>query len=144
MDDLDFLVGCWQGTGTWGGRPFACRTRVERLFGRYLQIDVHASQDGRADHEERVIVHEAGDRLVATLYPDRGDVQVFDVQVTEPGAGVRLVFTPPAGSALSPQRWTIRRSERGYDETFEIAPAGGAFQTSVTCSYEAAGGSPAP
>ena len=135
LSGLAFLVGRWAGAGEWGGKPFACRTHVSRLLERYLQIDVHAEQAGRADHDERVIVHADGDHAVATLYPDRGDVQRFVVQEIEPSQAYRLVFTPPGGSNLSPQRWTIRRTENGYDEIFEIAPGGGAFQPAVTCSY---------
>lgn len=135
MSGLDFLLGRWRGTGEWGGSPFVCRTHATRLLDRYLQLDVRAEQEGRAAHEERVIVHEDGGLPVATLYPDRGDVQRFVVQELAPDDAYRLVFTPPAGSDLSPQRWTIRRTDGGYEETFEIAPGGGAFETSVTCSY---------
>jgi len=135
MNGLDFLLGRWHGSGSWGGRPFVCRTHVTRLLGRYLQIDVRAEQDGRPPHEERVILHEEDGLPVATLYPDRGDVQRLVVQEVAPGDAYRLVFTPPSGSDLSPQRWTIRRTASGYDETFEVAPGGGAFGTSVTCSY---------
>ena len=136
MEGLGFLVGRWRGTGEWGGKPFVCRTAGTRLLGRYLQLDVHAEQEGRADHDERVIFHEDGNRVVAVLYPDRGDVQRFEVQEVEAGAVYRLVFTPPAGSELSPQRWTIRRTETGYAEKYEVAPGGGAFQTAVICTYE--------
>ena len=80
-------------------------------------------------------MHAVGDRIEAMLYPDRGEVQRFEVQVPVPGERVRLVFTPPAGSALSPQRWTIRRTDAGYEELFEIAHGGGEFAPSVTCSY---------
>ena len=135
LSGLGFLVGRWAGVGEWGGKPFACRTEVTLLLDRYLQIDVHAEQEGRADHDERVIFHAHGDHVVATLYPDRGDVQRFVVQEVEPARVYRLVFTPPSGSALSPQRWTIRRTEAGYEEVFEVAPGGGAFQPAVTCSY---------
>jgi hypothetical protein len=132
---LAFLVGRWRGTGEWGGKPLACRTEIAWLYDRHLQIDVVAEQDGRAAHQERILIHGTGDRMAAVLYPDRGDVQHFDVRVLDPGTAYRLVFTPPTGSALSPQQWTLRRTATGYEESFDIAPGGGAFQTSVRCAY---------
>jgi len=135
LSGLAFLVGRWRGEGEWGGKPFRCRTEITWLFARHLQIDVAAEQEGRADHAERVFLHADGDRLAATLFPDRGCVQRFEVHELEHGAAYRLLFTPPVDSDLSPQRWTIRRSEAGYDETFEIAQGGGEFQPSVTCVY---------
>ncbi len=137
MQGLAFLVGRWRGTGEWGGAPFACSSHVTMLFGRYVQIDVHAWQDGRPAHEERVIVHagEDGGPVLATLYPDRGAVQQYVLEELVPGRAYRFVFVPPAGSDLSPQRWTVRRTDSGYDDVFEIAPGGGPFEVAVTCSY---------
>ncbi len=143
---LGFLIGCWRGRGTWGAAEFVCRTEGRVLLGRFLELDVRAEVPGGRAHAERLIVHGDATRLTATLYPDRGDVQVFDVHVAGPGAGVRLVFTPPRGSGLAAQRWTLVRTERGYDERYERAGASGAFETSVSCSYEpddpAAGAAP--
>ncbi len=137
LSGLAFLVGRWRGSGEWGGRPFACRTEIAWFLGRYLEIRVAAEQEGRASHEERIHVHADGDRVTAMLYPDRGAVQRFEVQEVEPGAVVRLVFTPPGGSGLAPQRWTIRRTDTGYEELFEIAEGGGAYTPSVRCTYVA-------
>jgi len=67
------------------------------------------------------------------LFPDRGDVQHFDVVAAD--GVVRLVHTPANGSGLATQRWTIRQTPTGYAEIYEVAPGGGAFQTSVECSY---------
>ena len=148
LSGLAFLVGRWRGVGEWGGEPFDCRTEIMWLFERHLQIDVAATQEGRAAHSERVLIHldghdggdndghAGGQRIAATLYPQRGSVQRFEVHELEHGSAYRLLFTPPAASGLSPQRWTIRRTDAGYEELFEIAPGGGAFQPSVMCSYE--------
>jgi hypothetical protein len=135
LTGVAFLVGRWRGEGMWREQPFTCRTQIAWLLGRYLQIDAVSEQEGRAAHAEHIVIHADGDRTLAMLYPDRGSVQHFEVLVMEPGEAVRLVFTPPAGSGHSPQRWTLRRTEAGYDEVFEIADGGGEFQRSVTCSY---------
>ena len=137
VDALAFLLGRWRGSGLWGGRPFASRTEIASLLGRYVQIDVLAEQPGRPAHRERVVVYACGPdgsgRLAAVLFPDRGDVQLFDVVA---GDGVvRFQHTPTAGSGLAAQRWTVQRTAEGYDEIYEVAPGGGPFQTSVTCSY---------
>ena len=60
-------------------------------------------------------------RGAEVAYELRNDaVVMLASQELEPGDAYRLVFTPPGGSAMSPQRWTIRRTERGYDELYEM------------------------
>ncbi len=133
---LDFLVGHFRGEGTWGEQAFVCRTRGELLVDRFLQLSVEAEGAGGRSHREMVIVHPEGETLVATLYPDRGDVQRFQVLEREAGHSYRLVFTPPGGSGLTPQRWTIERTLTGYRELYEVAEPDGTFRPAVTCTYE--------
>ena len=113
LDGLGFLVGRWRGSGEWGGKPFVCHTRAARLDDGTLRLDVTAEQDGRPAHEEHALFHVDAERVVAVLRSGDREEQRFEVQELAHGSLYRLVFTPPAGSELSPQRWSIRRTETG-------------------------------
>ena len=146
----DWLAGAWRGTGTWSGRPFEAESAWERLPGGALlgrltsrrqppaEADDGERQDDRSGttevRRESVVVHVLGGTVRALVLPERGDAQEFAVAASD--ERIVLSFTPPHGSDLPPQRWTIVRGSGGtrYRERFEIAGRGG-WTASVECDY---------
>ncbi len=133
LQGLTFLVGGWRGEGTWSGAPFSALVDWLDLPGGHLFGQIHSLADGR-EREEHVVLHTSQDGAEALVLSDAGEAQRFEVQELEPSARYRFVFSPPDGSDLSPQRWTIERTATGYRERFEIA-RDGRFDVSVECDY---------
>jgi len=130
---LDFLVGAWRGAGTWRGAPFITEARWTRRPDGGLGGLVVSTAAGRT-RSESVHIGVHGGQVTAEVLSGIAPAQTFEVHELAAGRSYRLVFTPPSGSGLHPQRWTLERTDAGYHEVFEIAREG-AYQVSVECVY---------
>lgn len=116
---LGFLAGRWRGEGTVRGRPATSRgvCRPSASSPDALSMQVATSRDGRVIHEEDILWMPATGRAVRCVTrPATGDEQVW--RVTRLGADAWELARP--GFV-----WTIRRTESGYEETFDAGGADG-------------------
>lgn len=135
LDRVAFLPGHWSGGGTLGDRPIRVDMTAGPVLGHYLQVDVVTREGDTVVHRERIVYHAAGDRLVATTYDDRGEVQRWNVDAPGPG---RVELTRVASPAGEPAlRWTMELETRDrFRERFWTGPSESELELLVDLRHE--------
>ncbi|MFL5296180.1 MAG: hypothetical protein ACJ798_07335 [Phenylobacterium sp.] len=126
---IDWLAGRWiaagggaeQGTGGFSFLPDAGGTVLVRR-----NVADYPAQNGRpaSHHEDLMVIFHEGPALRATYWDSEGQTIHYAVSAPEPGA-VLFVSDDPAGPRF---RLTYRRTPKGLDGSFEIAPPPGRDQ----------------